>query len=153
MWINHWGSAYLNQCSTAGLTKTGLYAPVLGKVYKISCCFFDWFSLWVMVLSFVPRFVVLNNVRQQHNHEIKVFSVNKYNISSLLSFKRVEGLLEVLCSQEWISSADLSLNFFMLQQVPDWYIKHHGIYYPVCGVVHIKDPLVLIGKNSPWSIS
>ena len=27
--------------------------------------------------------------------------------------------------------------------------KGHGMYYPVYGMVHIKEPLLLIGKNSP----
>ena len=31
----------------------------------------------------------------------------------------------------------------------DWCNKGRGILYPVCGMVHIKDPLLLIGKNSP----
>ena len=28
-------------------------------------------------------------------------------------------------------------------------IKGHGMYYPVCGIMHIKEPLLLIGKSSP----
>ena len=31
----------------------------------------------------------------------------------------------------------------------DWYNKGRGMCYPVCGMVHIKEPLLLIGKNSP----
>ena len=30
----------------------------------------------------------------------------------------------------------------------DWCNKGHGMCYPVCGMVHIKEPLLLIG-NSP----
>ena len=30
----------------------------------------------------------------------------------------------------------------------DWCIKTHGMCYHVCGILHIKDPLLLIGKNS-----
>ena len=26
-----------------------------------------------------------------------------------------------------------------------------GMHYPVCGMVHINDPVLLIGKNSPCS--
>ena len=29
--------------------------------------------------------------------------------------------------------------------------KVHGMCYPVCGVVHIEDPLLLVGKSSPCS--
>ena len=31
----------------------------------------------------------------------------------------------------------------------DWYNKGRGMCYPVCGIVHIKEPLLLIGKSSP----
>ena len=30
----------------------------------------------------------------------------------------------------------------------DWCNKGHGMYYPVCGMMHIKEPLLLIGKSS-----
>ena len=31
----------------------------------------------------------------------------------------------------------------------DWFNKGRGMYYPVCGMVHIKKPLLLIGRSSP----
>ena len=31
----------------------------------------------------------------------------------------------------------------------DWCNKCCGMCYPVCGMVHIKEPLLLIGKSSP----
>ena len=31
----------------------------------------------------------------------------------------------------------------------DWCNKGHGMCYPVCGMMHIKEPLLLIGKSSP----
>ena len=33
----------------------------------------------------------------------------------------------------------------------DWCNKDHGMCYPVCGMVHIKEPLLLTGKSSPCS--
>ena len=30
----------------------------------------------------------------------------------------------------------------------DWYNKVCSVFYPVCGMMHIKEPLLLIGKNS-----
>ena len=30
----------------------------------------------------------------------------------------------------------------------DWFNKCRGMCYPVCGMVHIKEPLLLIGKSS-----
>ena len=53
------------------------------------------------------------------------------------------------------------LSYFSLQPVLyDWCNKGRGMCYPVCGMVHIKEPLLLIGKNSlcggsgfPFSLS
>ena len=43
------------------------------------------------------------------------------------------------------------LGYFSIQPVlHDWYNKSHGMYYPVCGMMHIKEPL-LIEKSSPCS--
>ena len=43
-----------------------------------------------------------------------------------------------------------SLNYFLFQPVlHDWCNKGQGMCYPVCGMVHIKEPLLLIGKSSP----
>ena len=42
------------------------------------------------------------------------------------------------------------LSYFFFQPVlHDWCIKGRGMCYPVCGMVHIKEPLLLIGKSSP----
>ena len=30
----------------------------------------------------------------------------------------------------------------------DWCTKGHGMCYPVCGMVHINEPLLVIGKSS-----
>ena len=41
------------------------------------------------------------------------------------------------------------LNYFSFQPVlHDWYTKGCGMCYPVCGMVHIKEPLLLFGKSS-----
>ena len=41
------------------------------------------------------------------------------------------------------------LSYFLIQPVlHDWCNKSHGMYYPVCGMMHIKEALLLIGKNS-----
>ena len=43
-----------------------------------------------------------------------------------------------------------SLSYFLFQLVlHDWFNKGHGMCYPVCVVMHIKEPLLLIGKSSP----
>ena len=44
------------------------------------------------------------------------------------------------------------LSYFSFQPVlHDWCNKGLGMYYPVCGMMHIKEPLLLIGKSSPCS--
>ena len=35
----------------------------------------------------------------------------------------------------------------------DWCNKGSGTYYPVCGMMYIKEPLLLIGKSSPGGSS
>ena len=43
-----------------------------------------------------------------------------------------------------------SLSYFSFQPVlHDWYNKGRGMCYPVCEMMHIKEPLLLIGKSSP----
>ena len=42
------------------------------------------------------------------------------------------------------------LSYFSFQPVlHDWCNKGRGMCYPVCGILHIKEPLLLIGKSSP----
>ena len=42
------------------------------------------------------------------------------------------------------------LSYFSFQPVlHDWCNKGRGMCYPVCGMVHIKEPLLLIAKSSP----
>ena len=42
------------------------------------------------------------------------------------------------------------LSYFSFQQVlHDWCNKGRGMCNPICGNVHIKEPLLLIGKSSP----
>ena len=41
------------------------------------------------------------------------------------------------------------LSYFSFQPVlHDWCNKDRGMCYPVCGMVHIKEPLLLIDKSS-----
>ena len=44
------------------------------------------------------------------------------------------------------------LSYFSFEPVPhDWCNKDRGMCNPVCRMVHIKEPLLLIGKSSPCS--
>ena len=41
------------------------------------------------------------------------------------------------------------LSYFSFQSaLQDWCDEGRGMCYPVCGMVHIKEPLLLIGKSS-----
>ena len=48
-------------------------------------------------------------------------------------------------------------SYFSFQPVlHDWCNKGCGMYYPVCGILHIKETLLLIGKSSllsEWSLT
>ena len=42
------------------------------------------------------------------------------------------------------------LSYFSFQPVfHDWCNKGRGMCYPVCGMMHVKEPLLLVGKSSP----
>ena len=46
------------------------------------------------------------------------------------------------------------LSYFLFHPVlHDWFNKGHGMCYPVCGMVHIKEPLLLIRIRSPCGSS
>ena len=52
------------------------------------------------------------------------------------------------------------IELFPVPVLHDWCNKGRGMCYPVCGMVHIKEPLLLIGKSSlcggsgfPFSLS
>ena len=61
----------------------------------------------------------------------------------------------------WILHGVDPLSYFSFQPVlHDWCNKGRGMCYPVCGMVHIKEPLLLIDKSSlcggsgfPFSLS
>ena len=40
------------------------------------------------------------------------------------------------------------LNYFSFTQCPTTGVTGHGMCYPVLGMVHIKEPFLLIGKSS-----
>ena len=61
--------------------------------------------------------------------------------------------LERLLMVRWVVGSILHgvdpLSYFSFQPVlHDWCNKGRGMCYPVCGMVHIKEPLLLIDKSS-----
>ena len=73
-----------------------------------------------------------------------------------LSYWKLDVILWLDLLKVWWSS-DRSfmvdpLSYFSFQPwIHDWCNKGCGVYYPGCGMVHIKDPLLLIEKSSPCS--
>ena len=73
----------------------------------------------------------------------------------------VERSLMVRCVGGSILHELDPLSYFSLQPVlHDWCNKGRGMCYPVCGMVHIKEPLLLIDKSGlcggsgfPFSVS
>ena len=58
----------------------------------------------------------------------------------------------------WVVGSTLhgmdTLSYFSFQPVlHDWSNKGPGMCYSVCGMIHIKEPLLLIGKSSPCGSS
>ena len=95
--------------------------------------------------------------------------VNKINLSTT-SHKTGKGAgrsseVERSLMVRWVVGSILHgvdpLSYFSFQPVLyDWCNKGRGMCYPVCGMVHIKEPLLLIGKSSlcggsgfPFSLS
>ena len=82
-------------------------------------------------------------------------------IASALCGAQLPRSLMVRCVVGSILHGVDPLSYFSFQPVlHDWCNKGRGMCYPVCGMVHIKEPLLLIGKSSlcggsgfPFSLS
>ena len=49
-----------------------------------------------------------------------------------------------------VTESSFTVSYFSFQPVlHDWCNKGRGMYYPVYGMMHIKEPLLLIGKSRP----
>ena len=113
------------------------------------------FDLWVVFLAFFlfllsyrllflsVQILVLLTLRKV-SHDVLFLNLRGAGHSS-----EVERSLMV----RWVVGSILHgvdpLSYFSFQPVlHDWCTKDHGICYPVCGMMHIKEPLLLIGKSS-----
>ena len=119
------------------------------------------------------RFTDMRGSRSKHTSTVTLALVEKLktllyrcllrilNISGAGRSSEVEHSLMV----RWVVGSILHgvdpLSYFSFQPVlHDWCNKGRGICYPVCGMVHIKEPLLLIDKSSlcggsgfPFSLS
>ena len=80
----------------------------------------------------------------------------KIKLTKYCFFFQSEMWLRSKSIRSWCDgSSDLSfmvdpMSYFSFQPVlRDWCNKSRGMCYPVCGMVHIKEFLMLIGKSSP----
>ena len=53
----------------------------------------------------------------------------------------------------WANALPLSYVPLLFSVLHDWFKKGCGMCYPVCGMVHIKEPLLLIRRSSPCGSS
>ena len=72
------------------------------------------------------------------------------------------GSRQLPITVHWLTFGILHMQLFYLTDLVlhDWCNKGRGMCYPVCGMVHVKEPLLLIGKSSlcggsgfPFSLS
>ena len=65
-----------------------------------------------------------------------------------LKWKHVHNVMHMHQSKQ-VTMMLLFLLLFVQPMFHDWCTKSRGMCYPVCGMVHIKEPLLLIEKSSP----
>ena len=65
------------------------------------------------------------------------------------------GDSEIVATLRRFYAENVNINSYFLFQpvIYDWCNKGCGMCYPVCGMMHIKEPLLLIGKSSPCGSS
>ena len=77
----------------------------------------------------------------------KTMCISKIKERDVAPCKSVRSWCEGLLDRSFMVDP---LNYFSFQPIlHNWCNKGCGMYYPVCGMVHIKEPLLLIGKISP----
>ena len=118
--------------------------------------------LWILLLTVTSRMNTGEYVLK--SHQTRVFYVRmKYNMHHNGNKTKHTGFmvstcvvfLYILCNglsdQSYMVD---SLNYFSFQPViqpvlHDWCNKGCGMRYPVCGMMHIKEPLLLIETIGP----
>ena len=108
-----------------------------------------------------PKCGKLSEYTDSAHTEVEDLSSRYMNGSNVFSCAGGAGRSsEVECSLMvlWVVGSILHgvdpLSYFSFQPVlHNWCNKGCGMCYPVCGMVHIKEPLLLIDKSSPLSLS
>ena len=124
--------------------------------------FWDWdflnlFSIFIISFIYVFKLIYLLDLQL-------LFDSNQCCFCCMLGAGRSSEVEHSLMEQ-WVAGSILHgvdpLSYSSFQPVHhDWCNNGHGMYYPVCGMVHIKEPLLLIDKSSlcggsgfPFSLS
>ena len=109
-----------------------------------------------------------NNMAMLTIHDIRVIFFMTNNLFAKHLYTEGAGRsseVERSLMVRWVIGSILHgvdpLSYFLFHPVlHDWCNKGHGMCYPVCGMVHIKEPLLLICKSSlcggsgfPFSLS
>ena len=85
------------------------------------------------------------------------------HVPPLSSVRRVPSMITEICSSiverplmvRWVVGSipfggPIEL-FFSFHPFHNWCNKGHGMAFHVCGMMHINDPLLVMGKSIPWS--
>ena len=63
---------------------------------------------------------------------------------------QVVFLLIFVCERYATIWLEYSTFLFNSVYCNSWWNNGHGMYYPYCGMMHIQDPLLLIGMSNSW---
>ena len=140
---------------------TGVFVAHDLVIQLLVCTLWKWFLLTSPILS-RTHFRVHSTVSPGRNLLVPSwFQLKALNTEGAGCSSEVERSLMV----RWVVGSILHgvdpLSYFSFQPVlHDWCNKGRGMCYPVCGMVHIKEPLLLIDKSSlcggsgfPFSLS
>ena len=99
-------------------------------------------------------FFIPKNTTEMSGFNLYNFSFHLFCMSHFQVGARCSSMVRVFAHGaigRWIDPSWVDpLSYFSFKPViNDWCNKGHGMCYPVCVMVHIKEPLLLIGKSSP----
>ena len=128
-----------------------LYSSFIGK-YR------NWSGLFLFIICF--KYLFSSKLQKETTNVYVVAKITRVFVSLTKPIMKVI----ILTCTEWIKytfgtllivkHGEAPLSYFSLQPVlHDWCNKGCGMSYPVCGMVHIKEPLLLINKNSLYGSS
>ena len=122
------------------------------RVMKINDARNVWESFWkfhVRKISFyiILRCILIGCKTSAHTPSISNFRVsNTFKFMTRIRFRVPDRVTDGIVFR-------IRIHYLLLISfqpvLHDWCNRGFGMYYPVCGMVHIKEPLLLIGKSSP----